>query len=243
VFVATGNTMAAPSGAFPMFSSPSMWSDGEAIIRLPGDLNFMSSNNKDFFTPMNWAALDQADADVGGSGVVLFDAPGATPSKLAIALGKDGSAFLASQENLGGMGGQVGQPVKVSGEQIMQSAAAYTTASGTFVAMRARGQGCTSGSGAITALKVGGSPAAVSVGWCGGSASSTGSPIVTSVDGKTDHIVWYVGGGSLIGLDGDSGMEIVKVDGIGMSNKWQTPIVAKGRIYFAASGQLYAFAL
>lgn len=243
VFVATGNTMAAPSGAFPMFSSPSMWSDGEAILRLPPDLNFDPSKNTDFFTPMNWAMLDQTDLDVGGSGVILFDAPGATPSKLAIALGKDGSAFLASQENLGGMGGQVGQPVKVSGEQIMQSAAAYTTPSGTFVAMRARGQGCKSGSGAITALKVAGSPAAVSVDWCGGSGSSTGSPVVTTTDGMTDSIVWYVGGGKLIGLDGEKGTEVVSVDGVGMSNKWQTPIVAKGRIYFAASNQLYAFAL
>jgi hypothetical protein len=235
--------MAAPSGAFPMFSSPSMWSDGEAIIRLPPDLNFVSSNNKDFFTPQNWAALDQADQDVGGSGVVLFDAPGATPPALAIALGKDGSAFLASQENLGGMGGQLGQPVKVSGEAIMQSAAAYTTPTGTFVAMRARGMGCTSGSGAITALKVGGSPATVSVGWCGGAATSTGSPVVTTTDGKSDSIVWYVGGGKLIGLNGEMGTEIVSVDGIGMANKWQTPIVVKGRIYFAASNQLYAFSL
>jgi hypothetical protein len=220
-----------------------MWSDGEAIIRLPPDLNFDPSNTKDFYTPQNWAALDQADSDVGGSGVILFDAPGSTPSALAIALGKDGNAFLASQENLGGMGGQVGQPVKVSGEQIMQSAAAYTTPSGTFVVMRARGQGCSSGSGALTALKVGGSPPTVSVGWCGGSGSSTGSPIVTTTDGKSESIVWYVGGGKLIGIDGEMGAEIVAVDGVGMSNKWQTPIVAKGRVYFAASNQLYAFTL
>jgi hypothetical protein len=242
VFVATGNTMASPSGSFPMFSSPAMWSDGEAILRLPPDLNFDSANTKDFFTPQNWAALDQADADLGGSGVVLFDAPGATPSKLAIALGKDGSAFLASQENLGGMGGQVGQPVKVSGEQIMQSAAAYTTPGGTFVAMRARGMGCSS-PGTITALKVAGSPPTVSVGWCGGSGSSTGSPIVTTTDGTADSIVWFVAGGNLVGLDGETGAELVSVSGIGMSNKWQTPIVAKGRIYFAAANQVYAFSL
>jgi hypothetical protein len=243
LFVATGNTMAAPSGAFPMFSSPGMWSDGEAIIRLPGDLNFNPAMTKDFYTPQNWASLDQGDNDVGGSGVLLFDAPGSMPSALAIAFGKDGSAFLAGRDNLGGMGGQVGQPTPIApGTQIMQSSIAYTTASGTFVAIRTRAAGCT-GAGSISAMKVAGSPPAVTVGWCGGSASSTGSPIVTTTDGKSESIVWYAGGGKLVGLDGEMGAEVVNVGGIGIQSKWQTPIVAKGRVYVASDNQLHAFSL
>jgi outer membrane protein assembly factor BamB len=83
----------------------------------------------------------------------------------------------------------------------------------------------------------------VSVAWCGGSASSTGSPIVTTTDGKSEAIVWYAGGSKLIGLDGDTGKEIISVDGVGMMNKWQAPIVAKGRVYVAGASQLYAFVL
>jgi hypothetical protein len=247
VFVATGNTMARPSASLPSFSSPAMWSDGEAIIRLPGDLNFMPSNNKDFFAADNWAALDDSDLDVGGSGVVLFDAPGATPSKLAIALGKDGSAFLADRENLGGMGGQIGKPTKVSSEAIMQSPVAYTTPTGTFVTMRARGSMCMGGSGALTSIKISAaSPPAITGGWCGG-ASSTGSPIVTSTDGSKDSIVWYVAGTKLIGLNGETGAEVFNGgaagDAVTAASKWQTPIVAKGRLYFASANQLHAFTL
>jgi hypothetical protein len=246
VWVATGNTMARPSASFPSFSSPAMWGDGEAIIRLGTDLKF-SADNKDFFTPQNWANLDQEDLDLGGSGVVLFSVPGATPSDLAIALGKDGTAYLANRENLGAMGSGVAS-AKVSGEQIMQSAVAYTTPTGTFVAMRARGTGCPSGGGAITSMKISAaSPPAISVGWCGGSATSTGSPMVTTTDGKSESIIWYVGGTKLIGINGETGAEVfaggAAGDAVTSANKWQTPIAAKGRIYFASSNQLHAFTL
>lgn len=245
VWVATGNTMARPSASFPSFSSPAMWGDGEAIIRLGADLKF-SADPKDFFTPQNWASLDQGDLDVGGSGVVLFSVPGATPSDLAIAFGKNGNAYLASRDNLGAMGDGIAS-TKVSGEQIMQSAVAYTTPTGTFVAMRARGQSCPSGAGSITALKISAaSPPAITTGWCGG-ATSTGSPMVTTTDGKSESIVWLVAGTKLIGLNGETGAEVFNGgaagDAVTASNKWQTPIAAKGRIYFASSGQLHAFSL
>jgi hypothetical protein len=246
VWVATGNTMAAPSASLPSFSSPGTWGDGEAILRLPPDLNFTAAT-KDYFTPQNWAALDGADNDVGGSGVVLFSVPGATPSDLAIALGKDGSAYLANRDNLGAMGGQVGSIVKTSTEAIMQAAVAYNTPTGTFVAMRARGNGCPSGAGAITAMKVSAaSPPAISVGWCAGG-TSTGSPIVTTTDGTNESIVWYVAGTKLVGYNGETGAEVFNGgaagDAVSAAAKWQTPIAAKGRIYFASQNQLYAFTL
>jgi hypothetical protein len=37
--------------------------------------------------------LDNGDGDFGGCGAVLIDVPGARPSQLALALGKDGNAF------------------------------------------------------------------------------------------------------------------------------------------------------
>lgn len=248
VFVATGNTMAAPSGAFPMFSSPSSWSDGEAIIRLPPDLTFTGKETKDFFAAENWAALDDMDLDIGGSGVVLFNVPGATPSKLAIALGKDGSAYLASQENLGGMGGQLGKPVSVGMGNIMQAAVAYTTPTGTFVTMRAPGTMCTGGGGrGLTSIKItAASPPAIEGSWCA-AISSSGSPIVTSTDGSKDSVVWIVAGTKLLGFDGETGAPVFNGgaagDAVGSANPWQTPIVAKGRLYFASSNQLQAFSL
>jgi hypothetical protein len=177
----------------------------------------------------------------------LFDVPGATPSKVAIALGKDGSAWLVGRENLGGMGGQLGTPLKVSSGQIMQAAAAYTTPTGTFVAMRAPGTSCPSGGGGITALKIAAaSPPTISTGWCAG-AASTGSPIVTTTDGTHDSVVWYVAGTKLVGYDGETGAEVFNGgaagDAVTKQSAWQTPIVAKGRIYVASDNQVHAFSL
>ena len=249
VYVATGNTMASPPGnSFPAFSSPSTWGDGEAIIRLPADLNFTAANT-DYFAPENWSSLDAMDMDTAGSGVLLFDAPGATPSQLAIALGKDGAAYLVGRENLGGLGGQIGAPSRIASSMNFQASVAYTTKSGTFVAMRARGMGCPGGgAGAITAVKVAAaSPPTLSVAWCAG-ATTTASPIVTTTDGMNESIIWYVGGTKLVGYDGESGAEVFNGgaagDAITVMRTWQTPaIVAKGRLYVASSDQLYAFTL
>jgi hypothetical protein len=204
-------------------------------------------DNKDFFAAENWATLDNADNDVGGSGVMLLDVPGGTPSKVALALGKDGSAYLASVDNLGGMGGQLGTAMKVSSEQIMQASVGYTTPSGTFAVMRARGTVCSGGMGALTALKISaGSPPAISGGWCAGD-QSTGSPIVTTTDGTMESIVWYVAGTKLLGFNGETGEPVftggAAGDAVTAAAKWQTPIVAKGRLYYASNNQLHAFTL
>ena len=46
------------------------------------------NSTTDFFVPANWIQLDDTDADIGGTGPVLFDVPGANPSSLLMALGK-----------------------------------------------------------------------------------------------------------------------------------------------------------
>ena len=83
MFVITGNT----------FNTGGNWSAGEAIIRLQAGPVF-SGNPTDFWAPINWLMLDNGDIDLGGCGAVLLDVPGATPSQLALALGKDGNAYL-----------------------------------------------------------------------------------------------------------------------------------------------------
>ena len=90
-FIVTGNTFGA-----------SVWSGGEAIIHFqPGPV--FSGQAKDYWAPANWGALDSSDTDLGGSGALLVDVPGATPSKLVVALGKDGNAYLLDRTNLGGV--------------------------------------------------------------------------------------------------------------------------------------------
>ena len=91
LFVTTGN---APTG--------SAWGAQESIVRLQAGPIF-SGATTDFWTPTNFATLDQGDTDLGGSGPILVDVPGATPSALVVALGKDGNAYLVNRSNLGGI--------------------------------------------------------------------------------------------------------------------------------------------
>jgi hypothetical protein len=230
IYAATGNTMSA-----------STWADGEAVIRLPADLKF-SQADADYFAAMNWSALDNSDLDIGGVGPVLFSVPGATPSELAIGLGKDGKAYLLDRANMGGVGKPLASQSVASG-QIITAAAAYTTAKGSFVVFKAY-------SGMLIALQITAeAPPKITMAWSA-NPSGYGSPMVTTTDGKTDSIVWYVGGGGdnkLRGYDGDTG--IVVFDGGGTDEqlptvaRFQTPIAAKGRIFVAAQNAVYAFSV
>ena len=49
------------------------------------------------------STLDSFDLDLGSSGPLLVDVPGATPSHLVVALGKDRNAYLVNRDNLGGI--------------------------------------------------------------------------------------------------------------------------------------------
>src|SRR5947209_15541755 len=179
MFVVTGNT----------FNTGGNWSGGEAIIRLQAGPIF-SGNPTDYWAPTNWLSLDNGDIDLGGCGAVLIDVPGATPSQLALALGKDGNAYLLNRNNLGGITAPVASAnvgVGIRG----QSAASYRTSNGKYFVFR-------DGSSAISTYKVTATnPPTIVPAW---SVSQTGqgSPWVTTTDGTKNAIVWVVGSG-----DGD----------------------------------------
>ena len=81
------------------------------------------------------------------------------------------------------------------------------------------------------------------------SQSGQGSPWVTTTDGTNNAIVWVVGSESgdqrLHGYNGDTGAVVYAGGGTNelMANtrKWNTGIVARGRIYFAARQQSLCF--
>ena len=95
----------------------------------------------DWFTPSNWKELDEGDIDIGGTGPVILDLPGAAPSRLVVELGKDGKMYVLDREHLGGVGGHV-VSATVSSSSIITAAVAYATAHGTYVAFRGEGSGC-----------------------------------------------------------------------------------------------------
>ncbi len=236
LYAATGNTFGA-----------STWQDGEAIIRFRPGPTF-SSQPADYFAPSDWRELDAGDTDLGGSGPLLIDVPGAHPSSLIVALGKNGDAYLLDRAHLGGIGHPLAQR-RVSDGPIINAAAVYSTAAGSYVVLRGRGNGCPAGqSGDLIALRIAAtSPPSIGVAWCA-IAHGRGSPMVTTTDGQSEAIVWVVdaeAGNRLRGFDGETGQLIFKGGGTGDQmrrvRRFQTPIVARGRIVVVDDDQLVVF--
>src|SRR5262249_1544436 len=154
--------------------------------------------------------LDDSDTDLGGTGPLIVDVAGATPSKLVVALGKDGNAYLLDRTNLGGISTPVAQ-AQVAGNEIINGPAAHTTSSRTYVAFKGQGSRRPSGGGNLVGLKLGAaSPPTVTTAWCADQ-NGEGSPMVTTPDGKKDFIVWALGAEGdqrLHGFDGDTGSEV-----------------------------------
>jgi PQQ enzyme repeat len=229
MFVITGNT----------FNTRGNWGGGEAVIRLQAGPVF-SGNPIDYWAPINWLSLDNGDTDLGGCGPVLIDVPGATPSQLVLALGKDGNAYLLNRNNLGGITTPV-TSANVASYVAGQSAANYRTNQGTYFVFR-------NGSSSVSAYKITATnPPAITSAW---SVSQTGkgSPWVTTTNGTNNAIVWVAGAEGdqcLHGYDGDTGAVVYAGGGpnevMANTRKWNTGIVARGRIYFAADNKVYAF--
>lgn len=242
LFFATGNSKSSAS-AGPNTDSGT-WGGSETIFKFGGDLKQpANSATTDFFLPSNWAALDDADQDMGGTSPILVDVAGATPSKLLVSLGKDGNAYLVDRTNLGGMDATPIAKLKVSTSQIINAMVGYHTATATYVSFKGTGSGCPSGSGGLTTFKISAeSPPKLSMAWCAGP-SGAGSPTVTSTDASgANTTVWVVGSDNkLHGLDGDTGKENVAAGTTSGVATIQVPIVAKGRIFVAGSAQVYAF--
>jgi len=230
-FVTTGNTFQAAN-----------WSGGEAVLRFePGPI--FSNDPSDYWVPTNWQSLDTGDRDLGGSGPLVVDVPGATPSSLVVALGKDGNAYLVNRGNFGGVAPPVAS-LHLTNSFIINAAASYRTKQGTYVAYRVNGSN-------LAAFRINpANPPTITSVW-NVSQSGVGSPFVTSTDGTNNVIVWAVGSGGdqrLHGYDGDTGSVIFGGGGptdtvAGTHSYSTTGIVARGRVYVAGDNRVYAFNL
>jgi hypothetical protein len=233
MYVITGNT----------FNTGGNWMGGEAIIRLQAGPTW-TGQLTDYWAPMNWVALDQGDTDLGGVSATLVDVPGATPSQLVLALGKDRNAYLIDRNNLGGITAPVAQANMVSGATNRgTSAVTYHTSQGTYFAFHDDGN-------AISAYKItAANPPTIVFAWSVGQ-SGRGSPWVTTTGGTNNVIVWVAGVAGdqrLHGYNGDTGAVLYAGGGASElmtgTRQWNTGMVARGRIYLGADNKVYAFKL
>ncbi len=231
MFVVTGNT----------FNTGGNWMGGEAIIRLQAGPTW-TGQPTDYWVPTNWLSLDNSDTDLGGVSATVIDVPGATPSQLVLALGKDSNAYLVNRNNLGGVTSAVAQ-ANVSGINRGTSAVTYHTSQGTYIAFH-------NDAGAVRAYKITPTnPPTIVFGWSQNQ-TGRGSPWVTTTDGTNNTVVWVAGVAGdqrLHGYDGDTGAVIYGGGGenelMTGTRQWNTGIIARGRIYFGADNKVYAFKL
>jgi hypothetical protein len=233
MFVVTGNT----------FNTGGNWMGGEAIIRLQAGPVFNGPpSTENYWAPTNWLSLDNSDTDLGGVSATVIDVPGATPSQLVLALGKDSNAYLVNRNNLGGIISPVAQ-ANVSGTNRGTSVVTYHTNQGTYF-------GFHNDAGAIRAYKITPTnPPTIVFAWSQNQ-NGRGSPWVTTTDGTNNTIVWYAATGGderLHAYDGDTGAVIYAGGGTNElmtgTRQWNTGIAARGRIYFGADDKIYAFSL
>jgi PQQ enzyme repeat len=237
-FVTTGNT-----------HNPPTWGGGEAVIRFqPGPI--FTGDPSDYWVPLNWRDLDIPwDFDLGGCGPLVLDVPGAIPSHLVVALGKDTQGYLLDRDNLGGITVPVAQADVSPGNSIIQAAAAYRTNQGTYVALRSSKEKLSAFR--ITAT----SPPTIVNTWSATrNNGGCGSPFVTTTDGSSNPIVWVVGtfgwgidgDQRLHGYHGETGAVVYAGGGPnelipGTHAYSTTGIAARGRIYIAGDNKVYAF--
>jgi outer membrane protein assembly factor BamB len=235
LFVATGNT-----------SGTSVWGGGEAVIRFqPGPI--FSGLTNDYWAPTNWLTLDQQDIDVGSSGALIVDVPGASPSNIVVVLGK-GSAYLLDRSNLGGISASLSPPLSLD---CVGAPVSYRTSQGTYIVERQDDQRSFNPNDYLVGFRiVVAGPPILSYGavWLNarGTSVAFGSPFVTSSDGTNNVTVWgieYALGDQLIGFNGDTGTSVCRgVNAPGVEHM-NTAIAARGRIYVAADNQVYAFSV
>src|SRR4029077_21246882 len=133
-----------------------------------------------------------------------IDVPGAKPSQLVLALGKDTNAYLLNRNSLRGVSTPVAFLDVSSSTLSGTSSAAYKTGEGTHFAFHNE-------SGELRSYIINAtSPPTIALAW---NVSSGGrrSPWVTTTDGTNNAIVWVAGvegDGKLHGYNGDTGATV-----------------------------------
>jgi hypothetical protein len=241
MYITTGNT---ESGGL----DAATWVGGESVVRFARGPVF-SGKTTDYFAPIDWPDLDFKDFDLGGSAALLFDVPGATPSALAVAIGKDGKMYLLDRANLGGVGGQVAV-AQVATNMIMGAAAGYRTPAGAFVTFRLYNGGpvgCPTGIfGHLATVRIEPTnPPGITPVWCSDKTDLTPPSVSMSNTAGADPIVWLAGVSALYAFDGETGAILFgggdAGDALQNVHYFETPIIAKGRVYMAGFDHVYAY--
>ena len=190
--------------------STTAFDHGNAVIRLSPSLQELG-----YFAPTNWAALNQADQDLGSTGPLIL------PGGFVFQVGKSGDAYIVRQSAPGGIGGQVASLAIAcnasGGDALLNGVVIYVP--------------CLSGTRAILL----GQGPTLSYLWTGPS-DANGSPVV---GGGTVWVV-AVDHGVLYALNPPNG-SVQQTISIGHARHFTSPTIVGGTVIVATDTTVQAF--
>jgi hypothetical protein len=231
IFMATGN------GTFDA-NMPGHFGWGDSVFALhPDGTGNGAGQPVDSYTPTEFQALQNADADLGSTAPALLPVlPGSRVTHLGVQSGKDAQIRLLNLDNLSGQGG----PGHVSGElqkipvpqggEVLTALAVWTNPAdnGVWVFV-ANGSGI---SGLRATVDGSGNPS-LTPKWSDPTAGA--SPIVAN------GILYYASSAGARALDPVKGTQLWSDASIGGVH-WESPIVINGHLFVTDEGsQLWAF--
>jgi hypothetical protein len=250
VFGVTGDTTSVARSA----------SDSEEVVRVKGLAQF-SRDEASLFVPTEWQSWDRptGDLDFGASTPAYVPLPaGSKPPGLLIAPAKAGRIYVLNGGDLSAgsypaPGGSLAELTVASttAESVYTAPTIYTSASGLHAAINVgvSPANCPAGTPKSdemiisTLLQPGQQPIAKEV-WCAPSAGGghmNSPPISTTTDGASANpLVWFVNGGQLAAVMGDTGKSVVSTKGASCDSvpSMSFPIAVKNRIVVSALGHL-----
>jgi len=218
--------------------NPGQFNWGDSVFSLHPDGSGSGNGNPlDSYTPTNFQALDNSDADLGSTApAILPDNNGNFPH-LAVQGGKDAVLRLLNLDDLSGQGqaGKTGgelfsMSVPMGGVILTQPAVWVNPANQHTWVFVSNGSGI---AGLELVVGSGGNPS-LQARWTGGSGTS---PIVAN------GVLFYARSGLISALDPTSGKVLWSSSQVGGIH-WQSPIVDNGVLYLAdQNGELTAFSM
>jgi len=239
-------------------------SDSEQVLRVKGMAEF-TRDAASVFVPTEWQGWETADLDFGASTPSWVPLPaGSNPPSLLVAPAKGGRVFVLDGTNLSSgqypaTGGSLADIVVASptAESVYTAPTIYTSASGLHATINAGvgptmycPMGTPNSNEMIISLLLtpGQTPVAKEV-WCApnvGGGHMNYPPISTTTDGAgANALVWFMSGGQLTAVDGDTGKKVVTTTGAtcDMVPAMSFPIAVKNRIVVSALGHLCSWSI
>lgn len=238
LYAVTGN------GSFDA-SSPGGKNYSESVVKLAPDVSSVLS----YFTPTEYATLDQNDQDFGSGGVMLLPPqPGNLPN-LAVAMGKSSKLYLLDTDALGGLGMPV-QEYDSPGGGVWGGPTFYNSPNGPLVFYQTDSDVLRA---YVLRIAATGAPYLTPAFQGLSNAGYGGSlPIVSSWGQKVGTgVVWLVQRNSTLRLEAYRAKGPNQLLFAGNAGVWNnpanngfvTPLVANGRVYVPGSGTISVFGL